>query len=657
VTDSPPQPDNAASPQRARRCFLVGVESASDSEELLRSACDLARQFGASWLALYVERSPAVDQPDKTRAHRNLALARELGAEVITTTDDDFVRGLLRVASQRNVTDIVVRKSRRGTWLKGWPRELMVRRLLKKSGEIDVHVMSSASLDSGDRLLRWPSRGRSNLLQYLAATSVVALAVVANLLLETFQPHRGEYSTALILLLAVVVLASFLDAGPTLVAATLSALVWDYFFLPPRFAFRVNQFEDTMLLTLYFVVAIAIGQLTARLRAQQIAEREREDRATTLYLLARELTEATELDEILRKVVERMQHVFEARIAVLLIGQHGPARQHPASTFRLAETDQSVAAWALEHGESAGRFTEHESTAEALYVPLRASTGAIGVLGLRFGKQAAPSIHQRNLLDAFCQQVALALERHRLRAASENSKLLAESERLSRNLLNSMSHEIRTPIAAITSATGNLVEFQEPGFSESQKAMIMEIQEATARLNRLVGNVLDITRLESGHLKPRVELCDVRDLVQTAVRETRKELSRHRLIVDVPPDLPLVRLDFVLTLHTLTNLLSNAALHTPVGTEVHLSARVDSALTLLVADRGRGIPLEALPRIFEKFYRGPNAPTGGTGLGLSLVKGFVEAQGGEVHADNSRTGGAVFTLRLPLDKPAAVAAN
>jgi two-component system sensor histidine kinase KdpD len=617
----------------------------------------MARHFDAVLLALYVERSAAVDQPEKARADRNLALARELGAEVMTTTDEDFVRGVLRVAGQRNVTDIVVGKSRQKSWLRRLARELMVRRLLRKSGEIDVHVMTTAGFDSGERLLRWPSRGRLNLLQYLAATGVVAVAVVVNLVIETFQPHRGEYSTALILLLAVVVLASFLDAGPTLMAATLSALVWDYFFLPPRFAFRVNQFEDTMLLALYFVVAIAIGQLTARLRAQKIAEREREDRATALYLLARELTEATELDEILRKVVERMQHVFEARIAVILAGQHGLAQQHPASTFRMADGDRAVAAWAFEHRESAGKFTEHEPSAEALYVPLRASTGAVGVLGLRFGKQDAPSIHQRNLLDAFCQQVALALERHRLRAASENSKLLAESERLSRNLLNSMSHEIRTPIAVITSAAGNLVEFQEPGSSESQKAMIMEIQEATARLNRLVGNVLDITRLESGHLKPRLELCDVRDLVQTAVRETRKELLRHRLTVELPPDLPLVRLDFVLTLQTLTNLLSNAASHTPPGTEVRLSARVDGALTLTVADRGPGIPAEALPRIFEKFYRGPNAPTGGTGLGLSLVKGFIEAQGGEVQAGNAPAGGGVFTLRLPLDKPVAVAAN
>ncbi len=569
-----------------------------------------------------------------------------------------MARALLRVAGQRSVTQIVVGKPSGGSLWKRLQRELIIRRLLRKSGGIDIHILGVDSSATGTRGSRWPVRVPLDVRQYLAATGVVLLATLVNLLLEIVEPRRGEYSTALILLLAVVVLATFLEVGPTLVAATLSALVWDYFFLPPRFAFRVNQFEDAMLLGLYFVVAIAVGQLTARIRAQQVAERQREDRATALYLLTRELTEATELDQIPQKVVERMQHVFEAQIAVLLVDQSGHLKQHPAGTFKMAGTEHRVAAWVLEQQHPAGKFTEHEPTAEALYVPLKASAGTVGVLGLRFKQLVPPSIGQRNLLDAFSQQVALALERHRLQAVSEKSKLLAESERLSQNLLNSMSHEIRTPIAAITSAAGNLVEFQESDFSETQKAMVMEIQEATARLNRLVGNVLDITRLESGHVKPKLELCDVRDLVQTAVRETRKELSGHHLTVEVPPDLPLVRLDFVLTLQTLTNLLSNAAFHTPKGTEVRLSARVEGpALVLIVADRGPGIAPQSLARIFEKFHRGPNAPTGGTGLGLSLVKGFVEAQGGEVQAANAPAGGAVFTLRLPLDKAGAMAAN
>ncbi|MGA2175088.1 MAG: ATP-binding protein [Verrucomicrobiota bacterium] len=234
----------------------------------------------------------------------------------------------------------------------------------------------------------------------------------------------------------------------------------------------------------------------------------------------------------------------------------------------------------------------------------------------------------------------------------KTAEVLAESERLSKTLLDSISHEIRTPLAVIQSATAYMAEFEKSDFSASQKAMIAEIQEATERLNRLVGKVIEITRLESGHVKPKFESCEVNDLIQMAEGETRKELAQHKLTIEIAPDLPQVPMDFELMLHSLTNLLSNAAFHTPAGTEVQLSVKVEAGtLLLIVADRGPGIPPESLPHLFEKFYRAPSARTGGTGLGLSLVKGFAEAHGGQVTAENRATGGAAFTIRLPLEQP------
>jgi two-component system sensor histidine kinase KdpD len=229
--------------------------------------------------------------------------------------------------------------------------------------------------------------------------------------------------------------------------------------------------------------------------------------------------------------------------------------------------------------------------------------------------------------------------------------LLAESERLSKTLLDSMSHEMRTPLAAIQSATGNLAALGRSNFSQLQEEMLDEIREAAGRLDRLVGNVLEASRLESGAVKPRVNECDVAELVNLAVADTETELARHQVSVRLSPGLPLVPMDFVLTQQALSNLLSNAARHTPPGTPVEVSASVrDGSLVLVVADRGPGLPPAVLPRIFDKFYRAPNAPTGGTGLGLSLVKGFAEAQGGSVTAENGPGGGMVFTLRLPLRK-------
>ncbi len=470
------------------------------------------------------------------------------------------------------------------------------------------------------------------------------------------EPLAGSHATALIFLVAVVVLALFVGRGPTFLAATLSAAIWDYFFLPPDFAFRVTSFEDGMLLLTYFVVALVLGELMARIRAQEKARQRGEEEATALYELTRELAGLVNLDETLANVIQQVKEVFAAEI-VLVLGDSPKqlrAAPHPASTYQMDEAERAAAVRVFAYGQWAGRFTDNPLAATALYVPLISGDAIVGVLGLKLHQTYSPPSSQRKLLNAFARQIALAIDRHRLRETSARARLLAESERLSKTLLNSISHEIRTPIAAIKSATGDLLEPQAPGLSASQNAMLGEIQEATDRLDRLVGKVLDITRLETGAVKPKSTLCDVNDLVHTAVKETRKELAHHQLTVTLAPELPLVTLDFVLTQQALTNLLSNAAFHTPPGTAIQLSVTTSwSELILVVADEGPGIAPESLPRVFDKFYRGAHAATGGTGLGLSLVKGFVEAQGGTVRAENRAERGAAFTIWLPLAKLAA----
>ena len=477
-------------------------------------------------------------------------------------------------------------------------------------------------------------------------------AVVLGITLPSLflKPAIGSRSIALIYLLGVVILALFVGRGPTLLAAALSAVFWDFFFLEPITQFRIADAEDAIMLGMYFVVALILGQLTTRIRAQEKAEHQREQRSNALYQLTRGLAEATDLDQMLAKIVQQMETAFETQVALLLAdsAHHLSYQVHPASTYDISGPEQPAAAWAFEQGQPAGKFTRHLPHAETLFVPFTATGGPIGVMGLKFRNPSPLTHEQRNLLEAFSQHIALALDRHRLSMESENAKLLAESERLSKALLNSVSHEIRTPLAAIKSAASNLVELQEPELSAEQRQMISEIQEATDRLNNLVGKVLDITRLESGSVKPKLQFCDVTDLVQVAVKETRRALAGHKLTLDLAPALPLVMADFVLLQQAVANLLSNAALHTPPGTPVQVGARVrNRSLVLTVADRGPGIPPESLSRIFEKFYRAPNARTGGTGLGLSLVKGFVEAQGGEVRAENREGGGALFTIRLP----------
>jgi two-component system sensor histidine kinase KdpD len=366
--------------------------------------------------------------------------------------------------------------------------------------------------------------------------------------------------------------------------------------------------------------------------------------------LARALAQASHVADLLAIVTEEVDNTSHAEVMVSLAGpgQADGLEPCPGGRWSLSGEELKVAAWAFHNRQAAGHGTSTTPSAEGLHLPLLAGERALGVLSLRFRDQAPLTTDQRELLDAFVRHIALALDRERLREAEQRAKLVAESERLSKALLNSISHEMRTPLAAITSAASTLGETSDALPRHLQKEMADEIQEAAQRLNRLVGNLLNMTRLETGHVKPKLDWCDVEDLVQVTLDDIENDLTRHRLAVEIAPGLPLVRMDFVLMQQVITNLLLNAAVHTPAGTTVHLSAATDGgALVLSVADNGPGLPTEALPQLFEKFYRAPAAPAGGTGLGLAIVKGFVEAQGGQVSAGNRTEGGAVFTVRLP----------
>jgi two-component system sensor histidine kinase KdpD len=363
------------------------------------------------------------------------------------------------------------------------------------------------------------------------------------------------------------------------------------------------------------------------------------------------LNEATTLDQIAQQAIRGMEHTFKSKVMIFYAEAPDKLRTFPASAeyASLNDLDRQAASWVLKHGDCAGKFTPNLPLAEAFYAPLITSGGVTGVLALRLEQSFPLTIQQLNLLDSFSQQIAFALDRHRLRDISERAKLLAESERLSKSLLNSVSHEMRTPIAVIKSAVNNLLYLEESDDRKTRSDIMSALQDATERLNRLVGNLLNIARLESGHVKPRIAECDVSELIRVAKANTESEFAGRKVNVELAPDLPFAAVDFNLMEQVLTNLLSNAAIHTTRGTPVDIRARAErQSIAIEVADRGSGIPPESMGRLFEKFYRGPSAPTGGTGLGLSLVKGFLEAQGGTVEVMNRLGGGAVFAVRVPL---------
>ncbi len=632
---------------RSGERLLVAVGPSPSSTQLVRWTRRMAAAQGASWVAVSVEASRPLEPDALRRLEQNLALARELGAEVVITHDDDVADALVRVALQHNATQIVVGKSRSPRWLDALRGGSLVDRLLRVSGPIDIYVVpAERTSETPTAWLAWRPVAPSPAHEYAEALGVLAVLTTAFLFLTQFT---GYLAIGMLYLLAVIVLSLRVGRGPVLLAGALSALMWDFLFIPPVFTFYIGKFEDGVLFVTYFVVSLIAGHLTARIRAQQRHERMREDRATALFHLTQSLSAARMLDDAVFAALRQADTLFAAQSALLLGNEGQPGlTPHFAGSFTLTEKELAVADWVWRNRKKAGRFTDTLPSAEGFYVPLLQEDTAIGVLVVRVSPEGSLTLAQRDLVESIGTQLALFVERESLRAAGEREKLLGESEKLHRALLDGVSHELKTPLAVLATAAESLATANEP----TRVALTGEVRTATRRLTRLVNNLLDQTRLESGALRPKLDWCDGRDLVNAAIDGVRDSLAGHPFEVEMTADLPLFRADAALMEQVIANLLLNAALHTPAATSIFLTAGVDGSrarIFFTVADRGPGFPMEMRERLFQKFQRGDAARAGGLGLGLSIIRGFVAALGGEIVVGENPGGGAVFTVYLPYE--------
>jgi two-component system sensor histidine kinase KdpD len=620
--------ERISGPWKSGDRLLVAVSASPYSERLIRYTRRLAASMEATWIVANVERPHPLSQEEQTRLTRYLALARQLGAEVISTAGIDIGEALLRIACQHNVTQIVIGKSLTPRWF-FWKRDAL-RWLVRHSGSIDIHIIPAEESAEPEhqpieeRLARTPWREFGFAILIAAAVTAVSLPIF---------PYTGYSAVALFYLLAVVFAGVRLRRGPTLFLAALSALLWNFLFVPPRFTFYIGQFQDVMMFCAYFIIALVIGHLAAQLHAREQSERRREQRATALYRLTRALAASRDVDQALPKVFELIKDTFEADAAVWLQCNENLVR-HSASTFVPSEKDESVAAWTFQKKQVAGKSTDTLPDAESFHIPLVIGDRAEGVLTVRLPH--APTIEQRELLDAFAAQLALFINKERALEQSRAAQISRQSEKLQKALLDSVSHELKTPLAAM-SAT-----LHQP------KVDRVELQHAVGRLSRTVDHLLDATRLESGLLRPVQEWCDPGELLRDAIN--RAGLKQSAVQLSIEPNLPAISVDAHLIEQALATLLSNASLHGASTVPIEVSARrFDSTLVFSVADHGPGLVAGEENKVFEKFYRRPGTAPGGLGLGLSIARQLVEAHAGEITAQNRTDGtGAIFSIRLPI---------
>src|SRR5689334_7695398 len=615
-------------PWKSSDRLLVAVSASPYSERLIRYTRRLAASMEASWIVANIEQPRPLSQEEQTRLTRYLALARQLGAEVISTPGTDIGEALLGIARQHNVTQIVIGKPLGSRWTSFLKRDPL-RWLMRNSGNIDIHMIPADESapprrkPMEERLAHAPWRDFGVALAIAAVVTAVSLAIF---------DYTGYWAVALFYLLAVVLAATRLRRWPTLFLAALSALLWDFLFIPPRFTFYITHFHDFMMFGAYFVIALVIGHLATQLREREESERRREERATALYRLTRALAASRDLDEALPKALILIKESFQADSAVWLRDESGLSL-HRASLFTPSSKDESVAVWAFQKKQAAGRSTDTLPDAESLNVPLVTGDRAEGVLTVRLS--IPPTLEQRELLDAFAAQLALFVNKERALEESREAQIARQSQKLQKTLFDSVSHELKTPLAAMTAA----LQQREPDCSE--------LQQAVRRLTRTVDHLLDATRLESGLLQPVREWCDPAELVREAVAASG--LNQTDVRVHIATGLPAISVDTRLIQQALGSLLSNAVAHGKSNEPIEVSAaRDDSMLVISVADHGPGLAPGEEKKVFEKFYRGPRTRPGGLGLGLSIARQLVEAHGGEIVAQNRQNGGARFSIRLPL---------
>jgi two-component system sensor histidine kinase KdpD len=478
---------------------------------------------------------------------------------------------------------------------------------------------------------------------------MVAVCTILNWLMFSFVPHTA---LVLVYLLGVVVVAARSGPGPSVLACVLSVAAFDFFFVPPYYTFAVAETQDILTFGAMFVVALVIGGLTVRIRWLADAASQREARTAALYAMSRDLAGAREVPVILEAAARHIGEVFRGQVAVLLPDAGGALHSESAGGkgFTPDAQELDLSRWVYQHRQRAGLSTGTSPKASALYFPLTASRGPLGVMGLRPDNPRTLSApEQLRQLETFGSQVALALERAHLATEAQQAQVRVEAESMRSSLLSSVSHDLRTPLASITGTASSLLEGDASLDASTRRVLLETLYEEAERLNRLVRNLLDMTRLQSGALRVSKQWHPLEEVIGAALGRLDKLLRGRTVATQIPADLPLVPIDDVLIEQVLINLLENAVKYTPPGSQVEVATCVgEGNVTVGVSDHGAGIPLGDETRIFEKFYRGRSSTSRGAGLGLAICRGIIEAHGGRIWAENRPEGGALFQFTIPL---------
>jgi two-component system sensor histidine kinase KdpD len=628
--------------------LLVCVGPAPSSGRLVRAAARLAAGLRCPWVAAYVEPSAVASlaKGDHERLEAHLRLAESLGASVTRLAAHRVSEALLTYARRHNVSRIVIGKPTHSRW-RDRIRGSLLDDIVRGSGDIEVHVIKGDAAAPSTNPRQAGAAARFRLGHYVATTVLVAATIgLAVLLRSSLRLPDPE----MLFFITVMVTAVWFGRGPSLYAAALGVGAYDFFFVPPYYTFSVADRRYFLTFGMMFAIGMVLSELTGRIKRQQREASMREQRTGVLYALTRELSSADTPARIAGTAARHAADVFEASAFVLhvtndaelaLLGTWPPEAV-------LEPKELGVAQWAVSHVDLAGVGTDTLPGADSLCAPLRVGASVLGVLQLLPGDRQALGAEQRAFLDVFCRQTAVALERVRLAEEARAAAVRAKTEEMRSSLLSAVSHDLRTPLASITGAATALRD--DDNLSQATRIdLVASICEQAERLERLVANLLDMTRLESGGLSLKRDWIPLEELIGSALTRLEVQGANHRFRLAIDRDLPLVLVDPVLFEQIFVNLFENAFKYTPPGTLVEVHAtRQHELVVVTVRDHGPSVPEGTEERLFEKFYRGSHSGTSGAGLGLAICRGITEVHGGSIHAAQAPGGGMLFEIVVPI---------
>lgn len=633
--------------------LLVCIGPSPTSAKLIRTAKRMAAAFGAQWLAVAVETRAASTATGggREKVIQHLRLAEQLGAETHTLVGEDVAQTILEYARTRNVTKIVVGKTAQPWWKRVFVGTV-VDRLLDSSGDIDIYVIrgeaeTSRAVTSPQRPAPIPWK------DYLYTAIVVSLCGTIGYLNHAMD--LAEANVVMVFLLGVAFAAARFGRGPAIAASIASVLVFDVFFVRPYFTLTVNDAQYYVAFGVMLSIGLIISTLTARLKEQLRASQDQERRTAALYRFTKQLSEITGVDFLTRIAGQQLGQIFASEVVLFLRRGNEPIAQCFGENTEIARhpVNSVVAQWVTEHEQTAGAGTDTLPNATALFVPLIGSQRTVGAIGIRPREENTYfDPEQRRLLETCASLIALSIERDQSVLEAHEAQLRVQAEQLRSALLSSVSHDLRTPLAAIAGASASLLDSSQALAEGVREELLQSIVEESSRLARLVNNLLDMTRLESGAVTLNKQWHVLEEIIGSARSRLRRELEDHPVLVDIPADFPLVHVDGLLLEQLFVNLLENAARYTPAGSRVRIAAQaLPGRVEIRMADQGPGLPSGSESKIFDKFFRGDTSSSvdgrRGAGLGLAICKAVAESHDGTIVARNLPTGGAEFVVSLP----------